>query len=224
MTVRLTCASNPDNIAHPRSFRTYHSRELNSPECSVLDALMLSIVDNNHLEPYQLGRPAEDFYGSGHRFSNPTAHVLREIHGIEGNDRLLCCIVNIGAGHPGPLKDEQLSAMVRDCVREADELGSRFTGTEQLFFRLNVQQGLQVPLDTLGQIATQTNQYLSSTEVKAVLNCLGEHLYERPGVLSISKIGMLPPRVRHSADHFQFCLFKILAHLKGKKCMKISVS
>ncbi|KAH8795151.1 hypothetical protein DL96DRAFT_1827198 [Flagelloscypha sp. PMI_526] len=184
----LTCASNPDNIACPRLFRTYHSRQLKSPECSVLDALMLSIVDNDHLESYQLGQPAEDFSGSGHRFSNPAAQVLREIHAMEGNDRLLSCIVTIGAGHPGLLKDEQLDAIVRDCEREASELGSRFTGTEQIFFRLNVQQGLQVPLERLGQIATQAHQYLSSTEVGTVLNDLTNQLYERPGMLSISTL------------------------------------
>ncbi|KAH8826476.1 WD40 repeat-like protein [Flagelloscypha sp. PMI_526] len=149
---------------------------------------MLSIVDNDHLEPYQLGHPAEDFSGSGHRFSNPTAQVLREIHTVEGGECLLSCIVSIGAGHPGSLKDEQLGAIVRDCVREADELGSRFAGIEYLYFRLNVQQGLQVSLDKLGKIATQTNQYLSSTEVEAVLTSLGEHLHRRPGALSIGKI------------------------------------
>ncbi|KAH8826480.1 WD40-repeat-containing domain protein [Flagelloscypha sp. PMI_526] len=184
----LTCASNPDNITHPRLFRTYLSRQLNSPECSVLDAIMLSIVDNDHLEPYQLGQPAEDFSGSGHRFSNPATQVLREIHSIGGSECILSCIVSIGAGHPGSLKDEQLGAIVRDCVREADELGSRFAGTECLYFRLNVQQGLQVPLDRLGKIATQTNQYLSSTEVETVLTSLGEQLHRRPEVLSIGKI------------------------------------
>ncbi|KAH8826467.1 quinon protein alcohol dehydrogenase-like superfamily [Flagelloscypha sp. PMI_526] len=171
----LTCASNPDNIAYPRLF-----------------------LDSDHLEPYQLGQPAEDFSGAGHRFGNPAAEVLREIHAMEGNDRILSCIVSIGAGHPGSLKDEHLDAIVRDCEREASELGSRFTGTEHIFFRLNVQQGLRVPLERLGQIATQAHQYLSRMEVGTLRNDLANQLYERPGVLSVSMLVAFVQDVSHS--------------------------
>ncbi|KAH8823784.1 hypothetical protein DL96DRAFT_237050 [Flagelloscypha sp. PMI_526] len=180
----LICTSNPHNNAHPRLFRTYASRQSTTPACTVLDALVLSIVDSDHLDPYSLGQPVEYFVGSGHRFSNPTAHALREISIMEGNDIPLSCIVSIGAGHPGALMAENSRAIISDCEREEDDLCRRCAGTEGLYFRLNVQQGLQFPTYGPSEVVTHTHQYLEG--IGDTIDDLGENLLERPGRLSIS--------------------------------------
>ncbi|KAH8827463.1 hypothetical protein DL96DRAFT_1250766 [Flagelloscypha sp. PMI_526] len=72
------CAANPKNYAHARLLRTYKSRE-DPPLYTVLDAILLSISDEDHLDPYPLGQFKELFTGSGHRNSNSTQYALREI-------------------------------------------------------------------------------------------------------------------------------------------------
>ncbi|KAH8834140.1 mycorrhiza-induced NACHT/WD-repeat protein [Flagelloscypha sp. PMI_526] len=183
----FACAANPGNNSNPRLFRTYPSRESTAPSCTIIDALLLCLADNDHIEPYPLGQPPEKFIGSGHRFGNPTSRVLQEVQAIENDDRLLSCIVSIGVGDPGPLLSEDLASIVRDCQREADDFLRRCAGTQGLFFRINVQQGLQTATLDLGEISSHTNQYLEGAEVRANLTLLGEHLHSRRGVLSIGK-------------------------------------
>ncbi|KAH8834142.1 WD40 repeat-like protein [Flagelloscypha sp. PMI_526] len=149
--------------------------------------LYCCLADNDHIEPYPLGQPPEKFIGSGHRFGNPTSRVLQEIQATESDDRLLSCIVSIVVGDPGPLLSEDLASIVRDCQREADDFLRRCAGTQGMFFRINVQKGLQTPMLDLGEISSHTNQYLEGAEVRANLNLLGEHLHSQRGVLSIGK-------------------------------------
>ncbi|KAH8834138.1 WD40-repeat-containing domain protein [Flagelloscypha sp. PMI_526] len=217
----FVCAANPGNNSNPRLFRTYTSRESTSPSCTIVDALLLCLADNDHIEPYPLGRPPEKFIGSGHRFGNPTSRVLQEVQAIESDDRLLSCIVNIGAGDPGPLLSEDLAAIVRDCQREADDFHRRCAGTQDLFFRINVQQGLQTPTLDLGEISSHTNQYLEGAEVRANLNLLGEHLHSQRGVLNIGKTVSFVKDITHSE---QKEMFEDNAFEKGKNILEQLVS
>ncbi|KAH8799282.1 hypothetical protein DL96DRAFT_1720219 [Flagelloscypha sp. PMI_526] len=185
------CAVNPIANASPRLFRTYLSRQLNTP-CTVLDAMLLSLSEDDHLEPYLLGRPPESFSGSGHRFSNPTARTLQEIQAAESNDCSLCCIVSIGIGHPGPLSTvdatkEAIHALLRDCEHEADDFRLRTRGTGGLFFRFNVTQGLQSSTCNLGEVLAHTNAYLELIETRNALESISEQLYQRSSALSIGQ-------------------------------------
>ncbi|KAH8834728.1 hypothetical protein DL96DRAFT_1675003 [Flagelloscypha sp. PMI_526] len=181
------CAVNPDNNAYPRLFRTYRSRESTTPACTALDALLLSLADGDHLEPYALGNPVELFSGSSHRFSNPTSRAMQEIRAVEGDGHPLSCIVSVGVGAPGPLLEGDPRAILRDCESEADELRRRCSGTEGLFFRVNVQEGLQTLSCNLSKVTTHTNQYLETAETRDLLNVLGENLHRRAGVLTIGQ-------------------------------------
>ncbi|KAH8813418.1 WD40-repeat-containing domain protein [Flagelloscypha sp. PMI_526] len=211
----VTFASNPHNVTHPRLFRTYISRQSTTPECSIFDALILSIVDSNHLGPHALGLPVEYFSGSGHRFSNPTSYALREVQSIVGDDHLLSCIVSVGAGNSGPLMGNQLSSIVRDCEREAAELKKRCPGTERLYFRLNVQQGLHSPIYGPSEVATHTNQYLE--EIKNTLDSLGAQLHQRPGLLCISKTSQLFAPARNVTQLISATFVQDTSHSERKR-------
>ncbi|KAH8814644.1 hypothetical protein DL96DRAFT_1684909 [Flagelloscypha sp. PMI_526] len=200
----FTCAANPNNNASPRLFRTYPSRQSTAPSCTVLDALLLSLADGHHLEPYPLGEPIELFSGSGHRFSNPVSRTLQEVQAVEGDGRLVSCIVSIGVGVPGPLLEGDPRAILRDCEREAEELLRRCSGTEGLFFRVNVQEGLQDPSCNLSEVTTHTNQYLETIGTRNALDLLGENLHRRAGVLTIGQTVSFVQDVTYSEKKVMF--------------------
>ncbi|KAH8813690.1 hypothetical protein DL96DRAFT_1625146 [Flagelloscypha sp. PMI_526] len=189
----LVCAANSKNHAHARLLRTYKSRE-DPLSCTVLDAILLSIADEDHLDPYPLGQFKELFTGSGHRNSNPTQYVLREIcavfNGVAG--ALMSCIVNIGKGNPGALttvnSTDGYLGILRDCEESANDIARQFSGCTNLFFRLSVPQGFQTPAYDIGTVAAHTNSYLAGSECESVTQSLGSHLCHRPGILNVHEI------------------------------------
>ncbi|KAH8813686.1 hypothetical protein DL96DRAFT_501297 [Flagelloscypha sp. PMI_526] len=163
------CAVNSEDQAHARLLRTYKSREGGLPlSCTVLDAILLSIVDEDHLDPYPLGQFKELFTGSGHRKSNPTQFALREICVLFDDEAPLSCIINIGKGNPGVLTTANTTdgylSLLRDCEDTANEITRQLSHRTGLFYRLSVPQGFQTPAYDVAKVAAHTNSYLAGSE------------------------------------------------------------
>lgn len=165
----------------PTHFRTYRSFQNESPNCKIWEAgratsaaptffKRISIADEHGL--------SLDFIDGGLGCNNPTARILAEAKHIF-KDRYISTVVSVGTGQaktialpkPGfgqkvlPLDVVSvLKKIATDCERIAQDMAGRFEADPGVYFRFNVDQGLQnVGLgdwEKLNDVAAHTHAYM----------------------------------------------------------------
>jgi hypothetical protein len=129
------------------------------PDCTIWEALRATTAHPDLFKSIDIGEPSmrESFVGGDLGCSNPISHVLAEVAAVYP-DRRVSSIICIGAGHtrtihipkPNPLQrilpTNVLLAMkeiATDSERIAEDMVVRFQDTSNVYFRFNVDQGLQ---------------------------------------------------------------------------------
>ncbi|KAG8713279.1 hypothetical protein FRC11_012735 [Ceratobasidium sp. 423] len=209
------------NASLPCAFRTYPSSAHTMPNCRIWEALRASTAHPRLFKSMEiLNRDfgiAQYYIGGGIGYSNPTAHLLKEA-AIAFPDRFVASITSIGTGHtdtirfpvPGPSTHERITpktilelthTIAMDNQRVAQEMASYFSGTFGLYYRFDVEQGMQVleptELGKQSEITSHTYAYVSSPEVDRRLNSLVKAIRERPKELKTTQItgpSTLPPK------------------------------
>ncbi|KAJ7803127.1 hypothetical protein B0H14DRAFT_3154670 [Mycena olivaceomarginata] len=125
----------------------------------------------------------EAFLDGGMGHNNPTAALLLEAK-VLFPDKQIACIVSLGTGQPHTINVPKPSLLNRlipldvikaiqkiatDCEKEHQSLLHRFDGVEKLYFRFNVEQGMQDiqmnQWEKLGDVVANTRQYMQSLPV-----------------------------------------------------------
>ncbi|KAH8823097.1 hypothetical protein DL96DRAFT_262210 [Flagelloscypha sp. PMI_526] len=176
-------ASTPDDLSFPTTFRTYRVRDNKTANCSILQAIRASTASAGRLPAVVIS--GETFVSAsslGHRY--PVEIALMEAE-VTFPGESLRCIVSIGSGHPGHishLKDDEVSTeraqihLASDPVLRSHLVAVRLARAGQggLYFRFDVEQGLQLQSCSTGNIAgrvrTHTRQYLKMVETSKRLN------------------------------------------------------
>ncbi|KAG6879103.1 hypothetical protein C0992_005186, partial [Termitomyces sp. T32_za158] len=137
----------------------------------------------------------EAFIGGNLGFNNPSKLVLEETESVFGHSAQVACLVSIGAGQLGPLslQHSDMLNIVRkiatDTEKAAEELMSQYKHIPDVFFRLNVEQGLQnLALDDwtkLAEIKTHTHSYLLQTTKANHVNNIVQALHTSPSKISV---------------------------------------
>jgi predicted acylesterase/phospholipase RssA len=177
-------------VAIPRLFRTYHASKNQSYDCMIWEAARATTAAPTFFKRIVIGGAgsAEPFVDGGMGCNNPAAIVLQEAAAAFPG-RHVSCLVSIGAGHaqtisiPKPgllhwvLPLEVVNAMKRiatDCERTAHEVAKRFQETKDVYFRFNVEQGLQdvglAHWERLDEVTTHTKQYMLSVDTEKQLS------------------------------------------------------
>ncbi|KAG9098286.1 hypothetical protein FRC07_010668, partial [Ceratobasidium sp. 392] len=149
---------------------------------------------------------SESFVDAAMGCGNPIEHVLAEVKRIYPNRRV-ATIVSIGAGHPRTIQIPEPSAFQRvfptnvivamkdiatDNERVAQAMAVRFRGARDVYFRLNVDQGMQsVRLgdwDRLGKVKAHTRAYMSKAETDKIMELAVKATRERKGVISVEHV------------------------------------
>jgi predicted acylesterase/phospholipase RssA len=102
----FVCAMPAKNMAHPRRFRTYAVRELESANCKIWEAARATTAAPTIFKRIFIGeegRAKEEFIDGGIRCNNPAIQVMEEARNMFGDDRVVNCLVSIGTGHPGTI-------------------------------------------------------------------------------------------------------------------------
>lgn len=127
--------------------------------------------------------------------------VVRELY----LGRHVSCIVSIGAGYTQTIhipdstyhraylaQGMAMKSMATDSEATAQEMAKRFQDTYGVYFRCNVDQGMQdIETDNcekLGNVATHTHQYLSKNEVCRALDEATKAVRERKATLAVEYI------------------------------------
>jgi len=194
--------------AIPRLFRTYRVPKNQSFDCTIWEAARATTAAPTFFKAIEIGGPGskERFIDGGLGRNNPIGQVFEEAE-LVFPDRHVACAISIGTGQaqtiaiPKPslfqriLPFDVVNAMVQiatHCERTAEETERRFKSSPNVYFRLNVEQGMQnVTLerwDRLGEVATHTNQYLLKVEVDQKVGAAVRAIRERRGVITTTQL------------------------------------
>ncbi|KAH8834398.1 hypothetical protein DL96DRAFT_1756989 [Flagelloscypha sp. PMI_526] len=198
----FVCAAAFHNTGHPRLFRNYHSRANPSLDCMLWEAGCATVSMPDLFNPIFIGDTniGETFVGGDLRWNNPTDELTREAADVF-TGRRITCIISIGSGHTGYMSlskglADLFSRIALDCERVADDIERRFGNIPEVFWRLNVEQGLQslaVDPSNLDVLASHTHSYLQSARTTRSINILLQDLIGRPERLPVDRISGMAP-------------------------------
>jgi hypothetical protein len=145
---------------------------------------------------------AEEFIDGGLGTNNPIEQVLDQAHELFHPSERISCILSIGTGKlerarykPGFVPSALIDTLVKvstDCEAAHEGIERRFESFSDLYFRFNVEQGLQdVALDDwnrLGEVKTLTVNYLKKVGNQKKLEAVAEAIYTRRGQVALSQL------------------------------------
>jgi len=193
----------------PHLFRTYQAPKNRTYNCTIWESARATTAAPAFFKRIVIGEPAAShpYIDGGVGCNNPITQVLEEAS-LVFPDRQVACIISIGAGQadticipePRGLQRvlpldvvEAMQEIATDCERSAETVARRFQGTSNVYFRYNVEQGLQnvglAQWERLDEVTAHTEHYLRMVEVDQKLGDGVAALQARRNAISTAKIG-----------------------------------
>jgi hypothetical protein len=199
------------NTGIPTIFRSYQAPANQIADCAIWEALRATTAHPEMFKSIDIGEPGrrESFVASAMGCANPIEHVLAEAKLVYPNRRV-ACIVSIGPGHARTIRipkpdlvqrvfPTHVIAAMRDIATDSEQvaqrMAGRFQGSGNVYFRLNVDQGMQdIQLgdwNRLAEVKAHTTAYIQKAETTHLINRAVEVIRERKGVVTTAQIGEL---------------------------------
>ncbi|KAG8715909.1 hypothetical protein FRC08_010039 [Ceratobasidium sp. 394] len=196
------------NAGTPTIFRSYHTSSNAGPNCAIWQVLRAATAHPELFKSAEIEEQgiSQSYVDAAMGCGNPIEHVLGEARRIYPN-RHVSCIVSIGGGHPRTIRIPEASPLQRifptnvivamrdiatDNERMAQTMAIRFQGFPDVYFRLNVDQGMQsVQLgdwDRLGEITAHTRAYMQRAETNKLMTRAVKSIQGRRGVIPVKHI------------------------------------
>ena len=193
----------------PHLFRSYQAPKNKTFNCTIWEAARATTAAPTFFKRIVIGDPgaSQPYIDGGMGCNNPIAQVLEEAE-LMFPDRQVACIISIGAGQADTIRIPKprglqrmfpldvvraMQGIATDCERSAQVIARRFQGTPDVYFRFNVEQGLQnvglAQWDLLDKVNAHTAQYIRTAEVDQKLAAAVAAIQARPNVVSTAKIG-----------------------------------
>ncbi|CAE6526271.1 unnamed protein product, partial [Rhizoctonia solani] len=207
-TIIFAMSKHNMNATLPIMFRSYKVAANRGPNCTILDALRATMAHHSLFKDIEIEEHAvrQSFISGDIGCSNPTAHVLAEAKRIYPG-RHVSCILSIGAGHARTINIPDYSIsdrvfctqdlvamknMATDSERVAEEMAIRFAETKGVYFRFNVDQGIQGmkagDWEKLGDVKAHTTAYLGKIHTYQRVEELVRAIKEQGNALEIESI------------------------------------
>ncbi|KAG9119255.1 hypothetical protein FRC07_005793 [Ceratobasidium sp. 392] len=204
----FTMSKHNMNSGIPTIIRSYPTSVNPGPNCTIWQALRAATAHPEMFKSVEITEHgiSESFVDAAMGCGNPIEHVLSEVKRIYPNRRV-ATIVSIGAGHPRTIQIPEPSPFQRvfptnvivamkdiatDNERVAQAMAVRFGGARGVYFRLNVDQGMQsVRLgdwDRLGEVKAHTRTYMSKVETEKIMERAVKAMRERKGVILVEHV------------------------------------
>jgi patatin-like phospholipase/acyl hydrolase len=192
----------------PVLFRTYDSPHEPAAACTIWEAARATSAAPTFFKRIEIGTAplAEAFIDGGLGRNNPTGILLEEAKILFPTQRV-ACVVSIGTGDMNPAAIPRPSMMQRviptevihaiadiatDCEATNQDMLKRFADTRGVYFRFNVQQGMQnIKLgewDRVAEVSAHTRQYMQQEDVVQQLGKVANVLKERIGVIPTKEL------------------------------------
>jgi predicted acylesterase/phospholipase RssA len=169
----------------PHRFRSYPVRKHQTFNCKIWEAARATSAAPTFFERIFINEPGapQPYVDGGMGCNNPITQVLEEADLVFPGQHV-ACVISIGTGQartiaiptPGWLQQvlpldvvKAIQGIATDCERSAQEVARRFRGIHNVYFRFNVEQGMQsvglAQWEKLDEVAIHTNQYIRVEEV-----------------------------------------------------------
>lgn len=197
------------NARTPTRIRSYKAPGQSIDSCTIVEASRATSAAPTFFKPaiINIQGVTMKYVDGGLAQNNPCSVVIEEAALVFPN-RKITCIISIGTGKPSTnhiekqgvvgrlIPIEVAKAMVRiatDTENTHQELQRRYTPRPNLYFRFNVEQGMQeVTMDEwnkLSAVMAHASQYVRSADVRPKLEEAAKILVERKSELSVSDAG-----------------------------------
>lgn len=201
-------ARNLGSIVH---LRNHPSSSGNMSDITIRDAILATCSSPFLFPAAKIKESAwsREFISAEQGLANPTREIIKVAHEIFKGDISVSCVLSIGAGHPGVIRlwnddgdsqpDRAMRRLVEDCEQVAREVGERMRDT-QAYFRLSVEQGMQVsdrrasqlrkegPEHLTGDFVAHTLAYLDQEEVRKVIDNYIKALLTKEEVVTLAQL------------------------------------
>jgi hypothetical protein len=207
----FVCAMPALHMSSPRLFCTYLVRENQSYNCPIWQAVRATSALPTLFKRIRIGEKGleEEFIDGGLGCNNPIKQVLLETEAIFGSDQYVACIISIGSGQAGVIGLKSPDAFQRalpldvitilrqiatDCESAAEEIENLFKNIPNVYFRFNVEQGMQgltlADGEKLGEVTQHTLQYIQKLAVNQKINAAVEAIRRQRAVIKTTEISM----------------------------------
>ncbi|KAG8746921.1 hypothetical protein FRC10_003092 [Ceratobasidium sp. 414] len=175
----IVCATSIHSVGDITLFRSYRSWRNEAPDCTIIQAVRATTARPGLFKPVEIeeNHIKLPFADAGLGCNNPTALMLEEVSSIFP-EREVGCVISVGTGQAQVVsipksrriswnssKDSimALQRIATDCEQTAQVIEKRFLDTPNIYFRFNVEQGLQdtgmAELGRLPEIAAHARHY-----------------------------------------------------------------
>ena len=197
------------HISSPRIFRTYMVREHRSHDCMIWQAARATSAAPTFFKRIRIGEQGseEEFLDGGLGCNNPIKQVLEESEAAFGPDACIACIVSIGTGQGDVIGLRSPDAFQRalplnliavlkeiatTCESAAEDTEKRFKRVNNVYFRFNVEQGMQgitlAEWKKLGEVTQHTMQYIQKSAVNQKINAAVEAIRGRQALIRTAEL------------------------------------
>ncbi|KAK0446049.1 acyl transferase/acyl hydrolase/lysophospholipase [Desarmillaria tabescens] len=180
----FVCAMNAHNMnaTTPVLFRTYkHPKEV-PKNCMIWQAARATCALPLLFKPIEIGSGSikQPYIDGAMGRNNPAQIVLEEAKTVF-HGREIACLISIGTGHPQTMAIpprsrfleygvmQTMQRIATDCLYTAQLLEQQYRDTPNVYFRLNVEQGMQDissgQWERLSEVQAHTEQYLKDERV-----------------------------------------------------------
>ncbi|CUA76956.1 Nephrocystin-3 [Xenopus laevis] [Rhizoctonia solani] len=193
----------------PVIFPSYEAGENCAPDCAIWEVICATMAHSDFFEGIDIADGSLKYSFVGGELSNPLAYVLAEVRDLYPGE-YLSCIISIGAGHAHTIQisntDRQqasltMRAMAVDSERVAEEMARRLQDTTGVYFRFNVDQGIQnVEADDWEKLITvgaHTQAYLNKSYVDRGICEATKAIHDRKDAIAVAWID---GRVEHTLE------------------------
>ncbi|KAF8742801.1 Patatin-like phospholipase, partial [Rhizoctonia solani] len=174
----------------PTAFRSYPAVVNEGPRCAIWEALCATMAHPDLFKSFDIGSPSlkQSFVDAGLGCNNPLAHVLIEAKMVYP-ERHVSSVTSIGTGLARTIQVPDRSMLrqllptttiqamkdiAEDAEKVAEDMARRFSSTSGIYFRLSVDQGMQIvemdKWDQRSEVAGHTRAYMRMLEVKQVMD------------------------------------------------------
>ncbi|KAG9100997.1 hypothetical protein FS749_011080 [Ceratobasidium sp. UAMH 11750] len=214
------------NAGIPVMFRSYDAVANQVPDCAIWELLCATMAHPELFESVDIGEPPMrmSFVDAGLGCCNPTAHVLAEAKAIYP-DGHLACVISLDAGHPSTIQipksrpfqrllPSKVLAAMRDIAvdseRVAQEMATRFGQVTDVYFRLDVNQGMQnvkmSEWEKLSEVAAHTRAYTSHPEANKKIDEAVKAIRERKAAINMAQVdGELQAQDTQQSSGIKLC-------------------
>ena len=188
--------------------RTYISSEDPGVDCMIWEAACATSAAPAFFKGMKIG--SQIYIDGGMGLNNPIQCLLKETMQVYPNHHL-SCIISIGTGKGDTIALPKPSFLQRnfiptdvikaiqgiatDCEKEHEQVMHRFTNASNVYFRFNVEQGMQsVSLsdwEKLANVEAHTYNYLGLEQVMGNLSAAVDALHAGAKMVPTSQLSML---------------------------------